>query len=85
MHPQTSPHSALCVVFVSDRHSKQGNDAVAHQLVDGATKGGDIGNEAFEAHIDQALHLLWVKILRERRETHEIGEQHGDDTPLFRC
>ena len=83
LHPQRRPHRPLGVVLVGDRGAEEGDDGVAEQLVDAPTEQLDVGDEALEARLHQALHPLRVEVLGERRVADEVGEQHGDDAPLL--
>ena len=83
LHPQRGAHGPLGVVLVGDRRAEQGDDGVAEQLVDAAAEQLDVGHEALEARLHQALHPLGVEVLGERRVADEVGEQDGDDAPLL--
>ena len=83
LHPQRRAHGPLGVVLVGDRRAEQGDDGVAEQLVDAAAERLDVGDEALEARLDEALHPLGVEVLGERRVADEVGEEHGDDAPLL--
>ena len=77
------PDGPLGVVLVGDRGAEQGDDGVAEQLVDAPAERLDVGDEALEARLDQALHRLGVEVLGQRRVADEVGEQDGDDAPLL--
>ena len=83
LHPQGRPHGPLGVVLVGDGRAEQGDDGVAEQLVDASAEQLDVGDQALEARLDQALHALGVEVLGERGVADEVGEQHGDDAPLL--
>ncbi|MEZ5143064.1 MAG: hypothetical protein R2726_11175 [Acidimicrobiales bacterium] len=82
LHPQRGPHCPLGIVLVGDRRSEQGQDGVAHDLVDLAAERGDVGGEPLEAAVDQVLDLLGVAQLRQGREPDQVGEQDGDHPTL---
>ena len=63
--------------------AEEGDDGVAQQLVDAPAELLDVGHEALEARLDEALDALGVEVLGERRVADEVGEQHGDDPPLL--
>ena len=75
LHPQRGPHGALGVVLVGDRRAEQGDDGVAEQLVDAPAERLDVGDQPFEARLDEALHPLGVEVLGQRRVADEVGEQ----------
>jgi hypothetical protein len=83
LHPQRGPRRALGVVLVGDGRTEQGDDGVTEQLVDTAAERLDVGDEPFEARVDEALHALGVEVLGERGVADEVGEQHRDDAPLL--
>jgi hypothetical protein len=64
--------------------TEQHEHAVAEDLVHAATELDDHLDQALEARVDEALHLLGVHVLGERGETDQVREQHRDDPPLFR-
>ena len=65
-----------------DGRTEQRHDRVADDLVDLPAEGGDVGDEALEAAVDEVLHLLGVHRLRKAGEADQVGEQHGDDAAL---
>ena len=83
LHPQGGPHGPLGVVLVGNRGAEQGDDGVAEQLVDAPAEALDVGDEALEARLDEALDPLRIEVLGQRRVADQIGEQHGDDAPLL--
>ena len=84
LHAQAGTHGSLGVVLVGHRRAEQGDDAVAEQLVDSAPELLDVGDETLEAGLDQALDLLRVAVLGQRRVADEIGKEDGDDAPFLR-
>ena len=67
LHAQGGPHGPLGVVLVGDRRAEQGDDGVAHDLVDLAAEAGDVLGQAVEAAVDEVLDLLRVEPLGQRR------------------
>ena len=84
LHPQRGAHRTLGVVLVGDGGPEQRHDGVADDLVDAPAEGRDVAHEALEAPVDDALHLLGVAELRQRREADEVGEQDRGDASLVR-
>ena len=84
LHAQRGPHGSLRVVLVGHRGSEEGDDGVAHDLVDLAAERGHVTHEQLEAVVDQVLDLLGIGRLAERRVAHEVGEDHGCDPALVR-
>ncbi len=82
LHAQRGPHRPLGVVLVGHRRAEQGDDGVAHDLVDPPAERGDVADEALEARVDQVLDLLGVGRLAQGREAHQVGEQHGGHPSL---
>jgi hypothetical protein len=70
---------------VRDRRAEHAPGPVAEQLVDPAAEQLDVGDQALERGVDEPLHLLGVEVLGERREAHDIGEQHRDDPALLQA
>ena len=85
LHPQRRPHGPLGVVLVAHRRAEQGDDGVADDLVDAAAERVDVVDEALEAPVDDALHLLGITALGQRGEADEVGEQHRGDAALVRA
>ena len=82
VHPQRGPHRPLGVVLVRHGCPEQGHDLVAHDLVEAAAEGDDVGDERLEAGVDQAFHLLGIARGREGGESDEVGHEHRDQAAL---
>ena len=82
LHLERGPHRPLGVVFVGDGRPEQRHDGVADDLVDLTPEGGDVGDEPFEAAVDEVLHVLGVSRLGESGEPDQVGEQDRGDAPL---
>ena len=82
LHLERRPHRPLGVVLVGDGRAEQGHDGVSDDLVDLAAERGHVGDEPFEAPVDQVLHVLGVGRLGERGEPDEVGEQDRGDAAL---
>src|SRR5207247_7993677 len=60
------------------RRPKQGHDAVAHDLVDGAFVLVHGRHHAVEHRIEQLPRLLWVALGQQLHGPLEVGEEHRD-------
>ncbi len=83
MHLHRGSDGTVGIVLVGDRRAEQGQDAVAHHLVDSAAERRDVGDQPLEARVDQALHPLGIEMLGQRCVADEIGEDHGDHSTLL--
>ena len=81
-HRDPAPHGALGVVLVRGRCPELGHDLVADDLVEAATVRGDHVDERLEAAVDKVLDGLGVGGLRQGRESHDVGHEHGDEPAL---
>ena len=79
---QRGPDGPLGVVLVGDGRPEQGDDGVAHDLVDPAAERRDLRGQPFEAPVDQVLDPLRVELLRQGGEPDQVGEEDGDDPTL---
>ncbi len=82
LHLQRGSHRPLGVVLMRDRGTKQGDDRVPHDLVDLAAERLDVGDQPFEASVDEVLHVFGIRGLGEGGEAHEVGEHHRGNPPL---
>ncbi len=76
------PHGPLGVVLVGDGGAEQGQDGIAHDLVDPSAEGDDVGDQPLEAPVHQLLDLLGVAVLRQCGEPDQVGEHDGDHAPF---
>ena len=83
LHRQPGPHGPIGVVLVRDRSAEQRDDRIAEHLVDDTAVRLDVADQLLEDGVDQALHLLGISVLGQRREPDEIGEQDRDDAPFL--
>ena len=67
LHAQPGADRTLGVVLVGDRRAEQGDDGVAHDLVDPAAERLDVVGEPLEAPVDQRLDLLGIHASRTAR------------------
>ena len=72
----------LGVVLVGLRHAEDRHERVAHVLVDDAAVLGHLLGHAPEGGVDRARDRLGVAALGQRREAHDVGEQHGGELAL---
>ena len=63
---------------MGERGAKQGHDAIAGVLVDGALEAVHFCGDALEAAVDDVVHHLRVELLSEGGETSHVGKQHRD-------
>ncbi len=83
VHLQRRPDGPIGIILVGDRRAEQREDAVTEDFVDTAAEAGDVGDQALEAGVDQALHPLGVEVLGQCGVADQIGEHDRDDTTLF--
>src|SRR5271166_2606609 len=69
-------------VLVRDRRSEQRHEPVSAVLVDGAFEAVNFGGDQLEATLNDAMDLLGIELLAERREVRDIPEQDGHLPPL---
>ena len=69
-------HGALGVVLVRDRHAPHRHHRVTDELLDHPAIATDDHPALLEVRREQLPHLLGVLGLRQRREPHQIPEQH---------
>ena len=63
--------------------TKQGDDAVAHHLVDHPTERRDVAGQQLETAVDHTLDVLGIAMLGQCGEPNDVGEQGRDDTTLI--
>ena len=64
------------------RHAEDGEDGVAHELLQQALVADDLLGQPVECAADHRLHDLRVLALGQRGGTDEIGEQGGGELAL---
>src|SRR5213593_2464412 len=65
-------------VLVGDGRAEERHDAVARVLVDRALEPVDLRSDQLEAALDDAVHVLRIELLGERREPRHVGEEDRD-------
>ena len=80
---QRRPDRSLTVVLVRRWHAEDGKDTVAHQLLYATPEALDVLARTLVVGRQALAHVLGVRSLGVRREAHQIGEQHRDETALF--
>src|SRR3989441_7555977 len=65
-------------VRVGDRRAEERHDAAARVLVDRALEPVDLRSDQLEAALDDAVHVLRIELLGERREPRHVGEEDRD-------
>ena len=78
LHGQGRVAGAQGVVFVGNGGAKQGHDAVAEHLVDGALEAVHGVHHAVDGRIEELLGGFGIEAADEFRRVFEIGKQHGD-------
>ena len=83
LHADRGPQGALRVVLVGDRCAEDDEDSVADELLDRAVVADGLLGEVLEDPRDEDLEVFGVKLVRQLREPHEIGEEDRDEAPLL--
>ena len=79
---QGGPDRSLGVVLVARRRSPDGHDRVPDELLDRAAVALDDPAGQLEVPRQEIPHLLGIAVLGERREAHEVCEEHRDEPAL---
>ena len=74
---------ALGIVVVRQGDAEDGHDRVAHVLVDRAAMVGDDLTQLAKRRVDEPGHDFGIGALRQRGETHHVGEQDRGQLPLL--
>ncbi len=69
---------------MSDRRTELSDYLIADDLVERSAERRDVGDESFEAPVEEVLDLLRIGALGETREADEIGHQDCYKSPLIR-
>ena len=83
VHPQGGSHRPLGVVLVCDGRPEERDDLVTDDLVEPSTEGREVLDEAFEALVDEPLHLLGIGGLGIVGEADEVGHHDGDEATFL--
>ena len=78
LHAQGGIAGPHRMVFMGQGRPKQGHDAIAHDLVDGALIAMHGGHHAFQHGIKELPGLLRIAIGQQFHGALEVGKQHGD-------
>lgn len=78
LHGGGSAHGAFGVILVDPRHTEDGHDGVAGELLDGATEGLDLLTHLIEEGQEECAEVLGILLGGERGRPHEIGEENRD-------
>jgi len=76
-------NGTLGVILVRDRRAEDGHDLIADEFLDDAAVRFDDLAEGREGPEQGGPHDLRIVVTNERRRPHDVGEQHGDQTPLL--
>ena len=71
-------HGPPRAVFLGHGRTKQGHDAIAGVLVDGALEAVHLGGEQSKAVVHDLVHHFRVKVPGQGHEAGRLGEQHRD-------
>ena len=83
LHGKGGAHRSLRVVFVGLGYPEDGQDGIAHELLADAAEALHLRVHESEQLALERSHVLGVEPLAERRRPGEVGEKHGDYSPLF--
>src|SRR6202023_4175418 len=75
---QCRTHRSLCVVLLDGGHAPHRHHSVADELLNRAAVAGDDRPRRIEIPAQQVSHVLGVALLRERGESDQVSEEHGD-------
>src|SRR5205823_8109772 len=75
----------LGVVLMRDGRAEERHHRVADELLDRAAVTLDLASEASVIGGEGCANVLRVELFGAAREPDEVGEQDGDDLPLFSC
>jgi hypothetical protein len=75
-------HCPFGVIFMGHRVTEHGHHGIPQQLVDPTRVTLDDLSRPREDHAHNVLNVLWIEVLRHRREAGEITENDGDLSPL---
>src|SRR6266850_8531502 len=67
---------ALGMILVRNWRTKEGHEAVAQELIDGALVPVDLLEHQRKGTVHQLVHVFRVELLGNRREPRDIGEQY---------
>jgi hypothetical protein len=82
-HPKRTPNRPLRVILMRARHPEHGHDAVANELVYGATQPFDLSAKPLMVRTQQGPHVLRVGLVGAGGEANQVAEQHRDDLALL--
>ena len=79
---QRGAHGPLRVVFLDRRDAPDRHHRVADEFLDRAAVANNDRPRGVEVAAEEFAHVFRVALLRERRETDEVGEEHGHVAPF---
>jgi hypothetical protein len=82
LHLARRPQRMRRLLRVLDRRAEHGHHGVADEAVHGAVVALHDGGGAGEVQVEDLRDVLGLHLLGERRESLEVGEEHGDLAPL---
>ena len=84
-HLRCCTHRPESVVLVRHRDSENRHDRIADELLDGATVTLEDHAEILEIQAHPTAQRFGIGRLAQRRRTHEIAKEDGDDLALLAC
>src|SRR5215216_2469693 len=78
LHPEPCVTSAHGMILMGDRRAEEGQDAVAHDPVNGTLVAVNCLNHAVEHRIEELLCSFRVAVRKDLHRVLDIGEQYGD-------
>ena len=72
----------LCMIFVGDRCTEQGHDAVAGKLIDGSLVSVDFIHQDLETSVHDLVDFFGVELFSHGGVIGHVGEKHGNQLPL---
>ena len=66
------------MIFMRDRRPKQGHDAVAHDLIDGAFIAVHRLHHAFEDGVEELAGFFGITVGQQLHRAFQVGKEHRD-------
>ncbi len=80
---QRCPDRSLRVVLVCDRRAEDRHHGITDELLHRPAVPRELVAQVGVVRRQQRAHVLRVELLGAGGETHQVGEEHGDDLPLL--
>jgi hypothetical protein len=79
---QRRPHGPLRIVLVRHRRTEQRHHRIADELFYRPAETLQFRAQPHVVRMENRLDVLWIELLRPRRESHQVGKQDGDNLSL---